>query len=231
MINEYYITPTKISVIPNAVDPDLFNPNSSKRTIREKYNLNGDPVIIFVGSFKPGQGLENIILAFKFVLKEVPNVKLLLVGDGPSKAKIERMAEAFSQNVIFVGQQPQERIQSYIAVADICVYFPNYNVRKYGFLGDPIKFYEYMAMEKPVVTTKIKNFAHVLEREKCGVLVEPDHKKFADAVVDLINNPEKARKLDINGRKAILENYNWEKSAGMLINTYGDIAEATKKGS
>ena len=159
LINEFNTNPSKISVIPNAVDPDLFNPNRSGESIREKYNLNNDPVIIFVGGFRPWHGVENVILAFKFVLKEILNVKLLLVGDGPTKDKIERMVEEFSQNVIFAGQQPQEKIPGYMSIADICVYFPNYNVRKYGFLGDPIKFYEYMAMEKPVVTTKIKNFA------------------------------------------------------------------------
>ena len=208
--------------------PDIRVEKEAKSLIKEGHKL-------FLLARNKGnqpkiEDLENIkVIRFRQPLREIPNVKLLLVGDGPSKDKIERMAEEFSQNVIFVGLQPQEKIQNYISVADICVYFPNYNVRKYGFLGDPIKFYEYMAMEKPVVTTKIKNFALVLERENCGVLVEPDHEKFADAVVDLIKNPEKARELGINGRKAILENYNWEKSAGMLINTCGDIAEAMKK--
>jgi len=231
LINEANMHPSKISVIPNAVDPDLFNPNRSDGSIREKYNLNEDPVIIFVGSFRPWHNVENIVYAFKYVIEEIPNAKLVLVGDGPTKQKIETISKelGLEKNIIFTGRIPYQNIPSLLNASDVCVAsFSKFRNEKIG--PAPIKVFEYMAVAKPVVSSNIKDVKEVITKYDCGILIDTDNiKKFSNAIIILLSNKEMAEKKGKNGRKAIVNYYNWKNISEETYKIFNDLHNSTER--
>jgi len=211
LIQEFGILPDRISVIPNGVDLRLFPINEDGSEIRRRYALGRNPVIFFHGSFKSWHGLDHLVRCFRFIKDEVPQAYLMLVGDGAPRPGIERLVQesGLSESVIMTGMQPKCDIHKYIAAADVCVYYPNYSVGCYGFLGNPIKFYEYMAMQKPIVTTRLRGFSELIEENQCGLVVPATHQDFVRGVVTILSDPEQARTFGRNGRRAVESTYNW----------------------
>jgi glycosyltransferase involved in cell wall biosynthesis len=232
LIQEYGIPEARISVIPNAVDLDAFPLDEMGREVRQRYGLGDDPVAFFHGSFKSWHGLEHLVKAFWLVHDQVPNAHLMLVGDGQTRESIESLTKelGLGDYVIFAGMQPHREIYKYIGAADVCLYYPDYSVGDYGFLGNPIKFLEYMAMQKPIVTTRLRGFSEPVEKYQCGLVVAANYEDFARAVVALLKDSSLSVALGRNGRKAIEDNYSWPLIAERICST-STAALAQKRAS
>ena len=89
----------------------------------------------------------------------------------------------------------------------------------------PTKLFDYMACGKPVVANNIPGIAQIVDREHCGILVEPnDSKMFVESVMKLKNSPELCEKLGSAGYNAVRERYNWGLEAEKLVAFYKKIA-------
>ena len=219
LIHEFHVSPERISVIPNGIELSTLNASESLQL-----NLPPGPLAVFVGSFRPWHGVDNLIRALPYTLARIPSLKLVLVGDGPTRAVCEQLAQSLNvqKAVLFVGYQPQASTAAYISAADVCVYYPDYNIRGYGFMGDPIKLREYMAAGKPIATIRVNNFSEMLEQEQSGVVVEPGHQRFGEALADLLCHPERARALGVNGRRAVAGRYEWSVIADRILTVIDD---------
>ena len=107
----------EISVVPNGIDLERFNISSGGK------KRGSAKTLIFVGRLHPVKGVRYLIEAMAIVYQEMPDVKLVIVGDGVERSKLEELAEKRNLNgcIQFVGQLPQERIPPVMHQADVFV--------------------------------------------------------------------------------------------------------------
>jgi len=115
-------------------------------------------------------------------------------------------------NVIFIDRQPKNKIPQYYAASDVCLV----TLRKTPLFKTviPSKMFEIMAMEKPVILSVNGESKEILEKAKAGIHVEPENvDMLKNAILNLYQNPEKAKQLGTNGRRFVKEFYNRNKLA------------------
>jgi len=88
----------------------------------------------------------------------------------------------------------------------------------------PNKIFEYMIAGLPVIASNFPLWKEIVEGNNCGICVNPlDPKEIANAIKYLIDHPDEARAMGENGRRSVLEKYNWEKESEKLIRLYEEI--------
>jgi glycosyltransferase involved in cell wall biosynthesis len=142
-------------VIGAGIDLDKFDHNLDGSELRKNLGIKEDEkVLFFMGFLYHFSGLKEIILEISNV--EHLNFKLLIVGDGEAYSDLKKTIEKYKleDKVFLVGRKDYKEIPKYIAASDICILPADPNER---IMQDivPIKLYEYMAMSKPVITTKL----------------------------------------------------------------------------
>jgi len=198
----------KIVVIENGANTDLFKPMHQEKAKKELKLEEKKNYICFVGNLAPWQGVEFLIQSAPLILKESTHTKFLIIGDGPMKEELIDLAEqmAVSDKFIFTGVVPYEEVPKYINASDICVVYKK--PLKSGY--SPLKLYEYMACEKPVIASRVEGF-EILEENHAGILVEPENpKELAKAIIKLLKDERLRRELGENGRKYVTKNHSWE---------------------
>ena len=148
--------PEETYVVRAGIDLERYDPNIDGSEIRERYGIEkDDSVFFFMGWLYDFSGLKEVATELSKIMDEKPDIKLLIVGDGDAFDDLQRIREDYhlENQIILTGKQPYETIPAFIASSDICL-LPAYNNE---IMRDivPIKLYEYMAMGKPVITTKL----------------------------------------------------------------------------
>jgi phosphatidylinositol alpha-1,6-mannosyltransferase len=103
------------------VDTDFFRPNEGGGVIRERYGLTGRPVVVCVSRLMPRKGQDTLIRALPAIQREVPDVALLLVGGGPYRKRLMRLAEQSGcvGDVVFTGSVPWDELPAHYAAGDV----------------------------------------------------------------------------------------------------------------
>lgn len=217
---EQGIPQAKMMPYPNGVDIQAFSDKDGKG-IRQEYGLGGTKVITYIGTLGKGRSLELLIRTFSLVRRKKEDVKLLIVGEGSDEANLKRLASelGIEGDVVFTGQVPQANVPSFIAASDIGVSpVPPFFFYK---LSSPIKMFEYMAMAKPVVANdEIPEHKEVLEQSGGGILVPFATGAFASAIIELLDNPERAAQMGQKGREWVLKNRTYEILARRVEEAY-----------
>jgi glycogen(starch) synthase len=222
--------PSKISVVWNGVDPDIYNPLNVQKeeveAIRKMYGVPADwSMLLFVGRLTWVKGVRNLLQAMPLVLKEFPNTKIVILGKGEEQTDITETAERLNikDNVVyrfdFVSEK--ERILHY-AAADVCVFPSTYE--PFGIVS-----LEAMAMEKPVVVGArgVVGFKEQVVSsgvDQNGVHVNSeDPADIAWGIMAALRNPEKAKNWGENGRRRVLEYFTWRKVAEETSKIYESL--------
>jgi len=169
--------------------------------LRKDFKKNGEWVIGTVGRLSEEKRHIDLINAFVSVSKIFPKSKLLIVGDGYLRDKLEKSVDNLEvrNKIVFVGFK--ENVFQFLKEMDIFV-FPS---RTEG-LG--IVILEAMASGLPVVASNIGGIPEIVKHNETGVLVEPQKpSELAEAIIQLLKNPEKMHKMGDNGRKRVLTNF------------------------
>jgi glycosyltransferase involved in cell wall biosynthesis len=191
------ISEDRLVVIYNGTtEPNSLNISAAhglKKKLRIPQNAS---VIGCVATLVPHKGHRYLLEAFK----KIENGYLLLVGNGPIKTDLDKIVFelGISNRVIFTGSQID--VAPYMQVMDIVV-LPSSEVEGLG-----ISLIEAMAVSKPVVATKIGGVPEVVDDGNTGLLVKPkDSDALTKAINTLLNAPDLAQKMGINGRKKYQE--------------------------
>lgn len=188
------------------IDVDAFAPHP--RGGRE----DGQAEILCVGALSRRKGHPVLLEAFAQVRGVVPGARLTLVGDGPERAALEKRAAelTIAEAVDFVGAVAHDRVAELYARADVfCL--PSHAE------GVPTVLMEAMAMELPVVATRIMGIPELVEHERSGLLVAPARPdELADALGRLLTDRELADRLGREGRKQVLARYNRDAATASL---------------
>ena len=201
------LSPERISVVVNGVETDKFTPEAVDPNFREQLGVDGKFVVGYIGTVGMAHGLETLVQAAATLRVTNPEVVFLVVGEGAEKRRIEKLAREQSlKNIVFVDQQPRERIPRFINACDACLVM----LRKTEVFKTviPSKMLEFMACGRPILVAVDGQARAIVECAKAGLFVEPEN---ADALVDAIRTiqtrPELRDEMGRSGRSHILSHY------------------------
>jgi glycosyltransferase involved in cell wall biosynthesis len=214
---EYNIPLEKIIVIPNGANVDLFKPLNQSDCRKELDLDENKKYVCFIGNLAPWQGVENLIHAAPHVLRELPDTRFLIVGDGVMKNKLVEQSRnlKISDNVMFTGNMKYQDVPKAINASDVCI-----SVKPPLLPGSPLKVREYMSCGKPVIASRGTEYDfEMVEDAKAGILVDPqDGQEITDAILYILKNPHEAHEMGIRGRELIIRDYSWLNVAKKIQN-------------
>ena len=187
------ISPEKLSLAPNAIEPDRLSPvDQPDAALRSEIGLGDGPVIGFVGSFYHYEGLHLLIEAFPKITEAIPGAQLLFVGGGMEDARLRAAAEPFGQRIKFTGRVPPEQVPSHYSLVDVLVY-PRLKMRLTD-LVTPLKPLEAMAMKQRFVASDVGGHQELVTDGQTGRLFKAgDTQALAAATIEALqkmNTPE-----------------------------------------
>ncbi|MCK5216663.1 MAG: glycosyltransferase family 4 protein [Methanosarcinales archaeon] len=213
----------KIVVIPNGINVDEFDFGYSKEKCRSKLGLSIDSrMILFLGTLSPHKGPDILIKAMSEIVKEVPDAKLVFVGDGGMRKELLMLSKklGIKKNVEFAGFVEEDIKPLYYRAADV---FCLPSVMKHEIFG--IVNLEAMACSVPIVASKIGGVPDVVRDGENGLLIPPrDSDALADAITYLLENEDIREKIGKNGRKKV-EDYSWNRIAEETEKVYSSLTE------
>jgi glycosyltransferase involved in cell wall biosynthesis len=222
----------RIRVNPNAVDPDYFFPGRGREAGHRKLNVKpGEVLIGFVGSFSLWHGIEILQQAIIMLLSsERPcRLRFVLMGDGLLHGEMRAALATYEATggVIFTGPLTRDRVAEYLDASDILVspHIPMPDGSR--FFGSPTKLFEYMAMGKAIVASRLEQLAEVLEHDRTAWLVAPgDVNELAEAILRLALDPAKRGVLGAAARRAAVERHSWARNVSWaLSDMHGNNSE------
>ena len=185
------IDPTKVHVVPNGVNIELFHPAPLDAALRARLGLGEGPVLGFVGGLRPWHGIESLPEVLSRVSAKHPGTKLVIAGDGPLREPLERgLAErGLREQAIFTGALPHEEIPAVIRQFDVAL--APYPALDHAFYFSPLKLFEYMACGVAVVAANSGQIADVIRDGENGLLHAPgDLDALAAACDRLLSSPK-----------------------------------------
>jgi glycosyltransferase involved in cell wall biosynthesis len=214
-------------VNPNGVDPDYFCPGRGREAGRRELGVEPDDVLVgFVGSFSLWHGIEILQQAIVRLLRPRPPCRLrfVLMGHGLLHEDMRSALAAYERSgeVIFTGLLPRDKVAQYLDASDILVspHVPMPDGSR--FFGSPTKIFEYMAMSRGIVASRLDQLAEVLEHDQTGWLVTPgDVDELAQAILRLAQDPGKRAALGSAARRAAVERHCWSHNVACAL---GDLA-------
>ncbi|NOR69339.1 MAG: glycosyltransferase, exosortase A system-associated [Methylomarinum sp.] len=208
------IAKNKITVIPNAVNIEKFTfGQQADENLKQRLGLKGKTVLGFIGSFYAYEGIPLILEALPEIIKQQPEVKLLLVGGGPQEQKIKDKVKQLQLEsyVVFTGRVPHDQVQDYYNQVDIFVY-PRLAMRLTE-LVTPLKPLEAMAQGRLVIASDVGGHKELISNNENGLLFKAgDKNSLAQCVLGLLEHPELQDKLRKKGRNYVEQERNWAKS-------------------
>ena len=221
------IPANKITVIPNAVDVDKFEMGGKPDPeLKLKLGLGTSRVLGFIGSFYAYEGLDLLITALPSILKQMPDVKVLLVGGGPQDALLKRQVMTLDlvDRVIFTGRVPHADVNRYYDLVDVLVY-PRHPMRLTE-LVTPLKPLEAMAQGRLMVASDVGGHKELIQDGKTGVLFHAGNAgDLASKVVGLLKYEEGWERMKKNGRQFVENERNWATSVARYRSVYGGLVK------
>jgi glycosyltransferase involved in cell wall biosynthesis len=164
--------------------------------VRQRYRLGKARVVGFAGSLKAWHGVDLLLRA---AVRLDPDVRILIVGDGPERSKLEVLASELriADRVVFTGAVPYQAIPEHLAAMTVAV--APYR-RQTDFYFSPLKIVEYLATGLPVVASDQGDLAHLVG--KAGLMVSPDDAvELAEALGKVLGDPELRRAMHFAARR------------------------------
>lgn len=219
------IPPHKITVIPNAVDLDKFAVGGRPDPkLKLKLGLGSSRVLGFIGSFYAYEGLDLLISALPAIARQMPDVKVLLVGGGPQEAALKQQVAALGlkDRVVFAGRVPHGDVNCYYDLIDVLVYARH--PMRLTDLVTPLKPLEAMAQGRLMVASDVGGHKELIQDGKTGVLFHAGNAgDLASKVVGLLKYEQGWDSMKRNGRKFVEAERNWAASVARYRGVYGSL--------
>ncbi|MEM1552871.1 MAG: glycosyltransferase family 4 protein [Candidatus Bathyarchaeia archaeon] len=218
LIERHQVSPERIAVLPNTLDGSLLTiPPDGERLTR--LGVNGRRVILTVGRLVASErykGHDVVLQALPAVLTKVPNAVYLVVGDGDDRARLERLAQQLGvqNHVVFTGQVTDAELAACYRACDVFALPAQTVLDDHAPKGEGfgIVFLEAMAFGKPVVGPNYGAPAEFIRHGEHGLLVDPKSPdEVAEAIITLLTQPERARRMGEAGRAWVMQEFSYER--------------------
>ena len=222
------VDPAKIVINPNGVDSTVFHPGVGGNEARQKLGLTQDEVVVgFVGTFGPWHGVLVLAEAIKSISCSVP-IRFVFVGNGSLHGDVQLLLqnECERKRVIFTGPVKHGEVPALLDACDVLA-SPHVPLTDGSeFFGSPTKLFEYMAMGKGIVASRLGQIGEVLRDNETALLVEPGNAKALAAAIQRLAESLSLRKcLGENARAVAVRSYTWKHNAQRVLDAYGSLAE------
>ena len=212
------LKPAKLVTIHNGIDLDRLCAGRDPRQVRDALGIGADdPVIGSVGRLTPVKGYPALLRACRLLRERRPNLRLVLVGDGPERKPLERVADQLGirEQVVFCGFHPQPA--EIVAALDVFVLSSLHE-------GISMSLLEALALGVSVVVTDVGGNPEVVRHGETGLLVPPqDDQALADACGILLDDPELRRQLADKGKSLVQQRFSKEAMAEKVYRLYEDL--------
>ncbi len=206
LYSETFDLPT--AVIPDAADLSFIEKAPPKKLARARLKLEKSAkLLIYTGSLQKWKGVETLVAA----ARELPNFTIIVVGG--KKQDINRLRTKAPENVIFTGHVPASRIPLFLSAADVLI-LPNKKDRISSEYTSPLKLFEYMAAERPIVASDLPSLREVLN-EDSAFFFEPENPHSLAAAIRLALSPSAAKRA--KKARSLAKDYTWEKRSEKII--------------
>ncbi|HET9655823.1 MAG TPA: glycosyltransferase family 4 protein [Kineosporiaceae bacterium] len=201
------------------VDDEMFRPEAGRAEVRARHGLGGRPVVVCVSRMVARKGQDTLVRALPLIRRRVPGAALLLVGDGPHRPQVERLAAGLGlrDDVVFAGRLPWTATPAYYAAGD--VFCMPTRTRRGGLEPEAlgICYLEAAATGLPVVAGDSGGAPDaVLDGENGYVVAGRDVEAVADRCSSLLEDPGLARKFGTRGREWVAAAWRWDDLAVRL---------------
>ncbi len=218
------IDPNKLVAVHNAIDPADITIKKTANRIREELGIEeNQPIIGTAGRMVPVKGYNIFLDMAKIILEKTPEVRFLLVGDGPLKQELEGMTQnlGIDKEVIFPGFR--DDIIDIINCLDIFV-ISSYHE------GIPIALLEAMALKKAIVATAVGGINEIIENDVSGILVNPgDSPALAEACIKVLDDINIKKKLENEAPKRINSEFSVEIQKSYFLKIYRELIQYSMK--
>jgi glycosyltransferase involved in cell wall biosynthesis len=185
--------------------------------VRAELGLSQDDVVVaMVGVLRPGKGHELAVPAIDEVRRIVPRVRLLVVGDGPARDEVARLAASLGDCVVLTGHR--DDVMAVLDAADILLHPSQWD-------AFPTVLLEGLAAGVPIVATAVGGIPEIVEDGRTGLLVTPPliGSAFAATLLRLLKDKALGRELAARGRKRFDEEFTAERWVGRLHSVYEQV--------
>lgn len=206
--------------VPPGVNTDRFVPDEVARAeMRARYGLGKRPVVACVSRLVPRKGQDMLIRALPSIRERVGDAALVIVGGGPYRSTLHRLAEDFGmvEHVVFTDSVPGDELPAHHAMADVFAMPCRTRGAGLDVEGLGIVFLEASASGVPVVAGRSGGAPETVRDGQTGVVVDGwDVGAIAAAVGDLLADPQKAAQMGAAGRQWVIDNWQWSVQAERL---------------
>ncbi len=213
-----------LEYVPPGVDTDRFAPDEVARAeLRARYRLGNRPVVVCLSRLVPRKGQDMLIRAMPAIRQRVHGAALVIVGGGPYRSSLRRLANSFGvgDHVVFTDAVPGAELPAHHAMADVFAMPCRTRGAGLDVEGFGIVFLEASASGVPVVAGRSGGAPETVQDGETGVVVDGwDVGAIAASVSDLLADPDRAARMGAAGRRWVVDNWQWhmqaERLAGLL---------------
>lgn len=217
-LQPYGISKDRMLLNPNGVDPEEFHPDIDGTFIRKRYGLGDRVVVGFIGTFTGWHGVETLFDAASLVCERDPSISFLFIGDGDLKSMLEKRVGAYADRMIFTGLVPHLEAPRYLAACDILVSPHRGFDDGTAFFGSPTKLFEYMAMGKAIIASRLEQIAEVIHEGENGLHMEPGNTtQLAGLILKLAGDEDLRKRLGAQARLDVVAHYTWDRNVERII--------------
>jgi colanic acid biosynthesis glycosyl transferase WcaI len=210
---------SQITFLPNGADGDFLRPIPPDEEMLSRWSLRGKKVFLYVGTHAFYHGLDTLIKAAE-LLRAREDLVFLLVGDGPERERLKRMAADLGLSNIVFGNSPYEEMDRLYSIAYASVAtLRQMDVARGMRLS---KIFPSLSCGVPVVYSGQGEAAEILRAEGCGLTVEPERPDLlSQALAALADYPESRAEMGRRGRALVEREYGWSTIVGRWLKEIG----------
>jgi alpha-maltose-1-phosphate synthase len=196
-------------LVPNGVNVRRITP---RRPGRRNPNL---LTVVFVGTLKPWHGVPGLLHGVALANAQTPDPmhrwRVLVIGDGPGRGDLERLAAALRVEAEFTGAVTPDAVPGLLDAADAAAApYPAEAAGQNDYFS-PLKVYEYMAAALPIIASAVGQIPSILESGRTGILVPPgEPAAVAEALTRLAADPALRERLGSSARADAVQRYSWD---------------------
>jgi len=217
----YHVDAEKLYLVYNGIDEHLFKNSINTTNLRNSLNIErNEQILLCVARLKKEKGIQNIIKVIPSVVKAIPKIRLLIIGDGEYKYPLMRLSKKLNvlAKINFLGFVPYNKLPYYYNVCDA---FVNPTIRENGY---DLTILQAMSCGKPVICSNIGSVPTVISDRVDGFLYPKNNlDALAKILINLIAQPEIRKTVGENARKKIMRKFSIKSMTEGTIKVYESI--------
>jgi phosphatidyl-myo-inositol dimannoside synthase len=233
LVEQAGVDPRRINVIHPGCDAEHFRPRALDPAFRERLlgPRAGSPLILTVGNLVERKGHDMVIEALPQVIRRIPDATYLVVGDGPYRDALARLAQTVGvrEHVVFAGRCAAADLPAIYALSDVFVMPSRVRPADCDVEGFGLVFLEANACGKPVIGGRTGGIPEAIVDGETGFLVDPESPAdIAERLLTILNDRDLATEMGQRGRKRVTAHFSWADAAAQVHELVTAMANASK---